>query len=353
VDARAADVSARALHAEIEGLISGLLRGQFEPGTAGEGEQVSAFAAYEITHLPGYRPAESISAALAAFYGAPVGPEAYEAAKGPVRAQLEEAITRVARRVESLQRGAADVSALETLRLSGEMLLAYQWNIAPGATSFSAEYDFDQPPLEIALDSSLSALENAKAYFERYEKAKRAAAEVPGLIAAAQRELDYLHQLESDLTLAANWPEIGEVQDALQTNGYWRGAPSARPKSAKTGPLRVATAEGLVIWVGRNARQNEEVTFSKGKPDDLWLHARGVPGAHVIIKSGGRAVPTGVLQRAAALAAYYSKARGEGRALVDVTERRHVRKAKGGKPGMVTYRNESPVEAVPAPEGAG
>src|SRR5258707_11437823 len=91
--------------------------------------------------------------------------------------------------------------------------------------------------------------------------------------------------------------------------------------------------------------------ISKGRPEDIWLHARGVPGAHVIIKSSGRTVPAGVLQKAASLAAYYSASRNEGRVLVDVTERRYVKKIKGGKPGMVTYKNESPVDAVPiAPE---
>ncbi len=90
--------------------------------------------------------------------------------------------------------------------------------------------------------------------------------------------------------------------------------------------------------------------LTRAAPDDLWLHVHGVPGAHVIIKSAGRPVPDPVIQRAASLAAYYSSARSERRALVDVTQRKYVRKIKGGKPGMVTYRNETPVEAIPAAE---
>src|SRR5205814_2136301 len=105
------------------------------------------------------------------------------------------------------------------LRQSGELLLAYQYAIQPGQATFSAQYDFDLPPVEIKLDPKLSPLENAKQFFEQYEKAKRAAAEVPDLIRAAENELDFLRQLETDLVLAANSPEIGEVQDALQVNG--------------------------------------------------------------------------------------------------------------------------------------
>lgn len=349
-DSQAADVGARALMAEIEGLMGVLANRQFTPGVAESDGQVTAFAAYEITYLPGFRPMDSISEALATFYGAPVGEEAYEAAKQPVQAQIAEALERVGRRLESLRRSQRDETERERLRHSGEMILTYQYQIRPKQETLVAQYDFDVPPMEIKLDTSLTPLENAKRYFEQYEKAKRAAAEVPTLVKAAEQEIDFLRQLETDLVLAANWPEIGEVQDALQTNGYWRGTPSVRPKGGKSGPLKVATPEGMVIWVGRNARQNDDVTFTKGRPEDLWLHARGVPGAHVIIKSAGRPVPTGVLQKAARLAAYYSAARTTGRTLVDVTERRFVRKIKGGKPGMVTYRNESPLDVVPAAE---
>ncbi|PJF31496.1 MAG: hypothetical protein CUN51_03980 [Candidatus Thermofonsia Clade 1 bacterium] len=349
LDCRAADCSARALLAEIQGLIGALVAGQFAPHICEQEGQVVAYAAYPITHLPNAQPVESISAALNAFHGAPIGEAAYANAKKPVQAQLTEAIERVSRRLEALKRSQRDETERERLRQCGELILAYQYQIARGQTTFSARYDFDAPPLEIALDPTLTPLENAQRYFEQYEKAKRAAAELPSLIAATERELDFLRQLETDLALAANYPEIGEVQDALQANGYWRGAPSARPRSGKSAPLKVSTPEGFVIWVGRNARQNEEVTFTKGSADDLWLHARGVPGAHVIIKSGGRAVPQTVLERAASLAAYYSASRNEAYVPVDVTERRYVRKIKGGKAGMVTYRNESTLNVPPRP----
>jgi len=350
IDAKAGDLSAGDLHSVITTLIEALHVERFQPGVCEVDGVVQAFAAYPITHLSGWRETATISEALSLYYGAPVGAEAYEAAKQPIRAQLTEAIEKVTRRLEALQRSQRDEAERERLRQSGELILAYQYQIVRGQTTLSAQYDFDAPPLEIKIDTTLTPLENAKHYFEQYEKAKRAAAEVPGLIAAAQNELNFLRQLETDLQLAANWPEIGEVQDALQANGYWKGPRTARPTGGKSGPLKVATPEGMVIWVGRNARQNEEVTFGKGRPEDTWLHVRGVPGAHVVIKNGGRPVPASVLGRAAGLAAYYSASRSEGRVLVDVTERRFVRKIKGGKVGMVTYRNESPIEAVPKGE---
>ncbi len=349
-DAKASTIEPGDLYESVQELITPLLAHDWQPGITQESGLTTSYSVYEITFMKGWRSVESINEALSQFYGAPVGIEAYDAAKQPVFAVLDEAREKIQRKLDALHRSERDESERERLRQSGELILAYHYQIVAGQTVLSAQYDFDLPPLEIKIDPKISPLDNAKKYFADYEHAKRAMAEVPALIKGTQQELDYLDQLRSDLALASNWPEIGEVQDALQTGGYWQGPKTARPKGQKSGPLKVTTPDGIVIWVGRNSRQNEDVTFTKGRPEDLWLHVHGVPGAHVIIKSNGRAVKPGVLQRAAGLAAYYSAARTEGHALVDVTERRHVRKIKGGKPGMVTYRNESPIDAVPQSE---
>ncbi len=347
---RASDTSARALLGVIEELFAAFGAGKWEPGNAIQDGQVEAYASYRLTFLDGWTPTASISDALEHFYGPLVGEGAYAAAKLPVQAAIADAKGRLSKKLDSLRRSLQDDAALEHLRQSGELLLAYQYTLKRGQTEFRAQYEVDGPELVVALDPALSPLDNAQRYFEKYDKAKRAREGVPQLVEAAEQELAYLSQLEMDLALASNWPEIGEVQDALQTGGYWRGKRVAQPGGGKSGPIKVAAEDGFVIWVGRNSRQNDAVTFDKGTSEDLWLHARGVAGAHVIIKSAGRAVPEQIVRRAAALAAYYSQARTEARVLVDVTQRKHVRKIKGGKPGMVTYRNESPVEVAPMAE---
>jgi predicted ribosome quality control (RQC) complex YloA/Tae2 family protein len=347
---RAADTSARLLLGVIEELFGAIRSGVWEPGIVAEDGDVTAFSVYQLSYVEGWSPTATVSRALEAYYGPLAGEGGYETAKRPVKEALDEAKGRVQSKLDALRRSLQDDATLEHLRQSGELLLAYQYTVKPGQTVLRAQYEIDGPELEIALEPSLTPLENAQRYFERYDKAKRARAGVPELIEATEQELEYLNQLDTDLDMAANWPEIGEVQDALQTNGYWRGKLTKRPGGGKSGPLKVTAPDGLVIWVGRNSRQNDTVTFEKGGPDDLWLHVRGVPGAHVIVKSGGRPVSDPILRRAAAIAAYYSRARNETRVLVDVTQRKYVRKIKGGKPGMVTYRNESPLEVTPASE---
>jgi predicted ribosome quality control (RQC) complex YloA/Tae2 family protein len=339
---KAADANPAALLNAVRQMTQPLLRREWQPGVVENSGRVEAYSVYPVSHLAGWRATESISTAMSLYYGAPIGAEAYDAGKEPLRGALREARARLSAKLASLERSLTDDSEREVLRQSGELILAYQYTLAPDQTELSAQYDTDAPALSIALDPKMTPLENAQRYFEKYIKAKRALADVPELVEATRQDINFLDQLATDLELAANWPEIDEVQQVLQQRGFWRGTPRARIAGGSMGgPLRVVTQDGFVVWVGRNSRQNEIVTFDKGSPGDLWLHARGVAGAHVIIKFDGRRIPDDVIEQAAAIAAYYSASRTEASVIVDVTERRHVRKIKGGGQGMVTYRNET------------
>lgn len=351
VAVKASDVDIDSLFAQFESFMLPLRAREWQPGIVEADGLPQAFSVYPITHADGWQSTDSLSEALATFYGAPVGEEAYAAAKKPVFDALDEAKAKQNAKLASLQRSFKDESERETLKQAGELILAYQYTIQPNQTELTAHYDPDTPPLVIKLDPTLTPLENAQAYFTRYNKAKRALDDVPRLIDETQRELDYLAQLATDLQLAANWPEIDEVQSALQSMGHLRGKVVRRVGGGgQSAPLRVVTPSDFVIWVGRNSRQNELVTFRKASADDLWLHARGVPGAHVIIKHDGRVIPSSVIDFAASIAAYYSASRSEGKVAVDVTRVKYVKKIKGAAQGMVTYRHEETRTVAPRSE---
>ena len=315
----------------------------WQPTVVRSDDRLLAFAPYPLTQFGTYEEVASISQAVEAYYRQVIGEDAYAAAKEGVRKAIAEAKERLRRRQESLRRALIPADKVEELRLKGEMILAYAHRIAPGQRKLVVE----QPPLSIELDPSLSPVENARAYFREYKKAKRAAEEIPALLERAELEMRYLDQLEADLDLAANWPEIEEVKAALAEAGFVRGE-RRRRKVGRSKPLAFRSSDGLLILVGKNSRQNEEITFRRAAPDDLWLHARGVPGAHVVVKAEGKEVPQATLRQAAQLAAYYSRARGEAKVAVDYTLRRHVRRIKGARPGMVTYRYEKTIVVEPA-----
>src|SRR2546430_3847172 len=180
-----------------------------------------------------------------------------------------------------------------------------------------------------------------------------------------------IEQLLADLMLADTPAEVALVKAEVQSAGYIRGAKASKfamtggrkqshksrggkqqkTKSVPPGggvPLHVQSRDGFTILIGKNSRQNEEVTFRQATANDIWLHARGVPGAHVIIKGAGRDVPRNTIEQAASLAAYYSQSRGTTTAPVDYTLQRHVRHMKGRGPGMVIYERERTGYAVPS-----
>jgi predicted ribosome quality control (RQC) complex YloA/Tae2 family protein len=351
VNQKAAHANPDALFEAVRDFMQPLANRDWQPGVAENGGMVEAYSGYPLQHLDGWHAVESVSAAMGLYYGAPIGTEAYDKAKQPILAELKEARARQMGKLASLERSLTDDSEREILRQSGELILAYQYALQPGQTELRAQYDPDAPEMVIEINPDLAPLDNAHRYFERYNKAKRALDDVPRLVKETKADLAYLDQLETDLQLASNWPEIDEVYQALQKGGFWRGKRRARiAGGGSSGPLRVVTQDGYVLWVGRNSRQNELVTFDKGGGQDLWLHARDVAGAHIIIKNDGRAIPENVIEQAAAIAAYYSARRGEASVIVDVTPRRYVKKIKGGGQGMVTYRNEETRTVAPRSE---
>jgi predicted ribosome quality control (RQC) complex YloA/Tae2 family protein len=322
----------------------------WQPGVSIDPDgRVTAFAPYPLTHLGRPEPTESISVALGRFYHPLLGSSPYQAAKAPLREAILSARQRIERRRSALTRQMLDPSAVDALRIKGELILAYSSIIEPGQTELWAQYDPEGPPLNVPFDPTLTPVANAQLFFREYEKAKRAAADIPKLLKATELEIDYLDQLATDLELAASWPEIDEVREALSAAGHLKEPPPARPRGAVSKPLRVVSEDGIVILVGRSSRQNEEVTFRQAGPEDLWLHARGVTGGHIIIKNAGKPVPDRTLQEAARLAAGYSAARRERDVPVDIVKRRRVRRLRGTKsrPGLVTYDGEETVRVRP------
>jgi predicted ribosome quality control (RQC) complex YloA/Tae2 family protein len=344
-DAPTQAVTAKALAEATAALFALLKDGSWAPHVAlDEDGNVVAFAPYEPRQFERVRQAADISEAMWQYFEQRLSGDAYAAARWRVQERIDEARTRIERTLNQLRENVADEGEIESLREAGELLLTYQGQVKPKAAEITVP-DYTGTSRTIELAPKLTPVENAQAYFRRYHKAVRATEGLPARIAVVQADLAYLAQLAADLALAESRPEIDAVYDAL-VKAAW--APKARPGSSGqgVGPLRVEIG-GFPVYVGRNARQNEEVTFKRAGPDDLWLHARGVPGAHVVVKCGKQDVPKKVVRRAAQLAAYYSPARDEAQVAVDVTQRRYVKKTRGGHPGLVAYRNEWTVQAKP------
>ena len=306
---------------------------------------VVAFSPYEPHQFERVEPMPDISAAMWRYFERQLSADPYAAARQQVQGLIETTRSRLERTLTQLQAQVIDEAEIHILRETGELLLTFQGQIERGAAEVTLP-DHAGNPRTITLDPKLTPVENAQTYFRRYRKAARAAEKVEAHLGEVRPDLVYVEQLSVDLALAESRPEIEEVHRALAAAGWTSGAQRSGGGSKQIGGFRRLEVHGFTIFAGRNARQNEQLTFQLAGRDDLWLHVRGQPGTHVIIKSSGQPVPDEVIQRAAELAAYYSPARGESGVDVDVAERRFVRRVRGGHPGMVTYRNERTVRVA-------
>ncbi len=351
-NAKARDSDCRALLDAYQTLVEPLLRRHWRPGIGYEMGVAAEFAAFPLSFLD-WQTRPTMSGAISEFYGLLGSADAYDEAKKPVRVAIDEARARLSAKLASLKQGLKDERELRAIRQSGELILAYQTALHDGQELLRAHYEPDEPEMVIKLDPELSPIENAQGYFRRYEKAKAARKAIPALIAETRTELAFMAQLESDLSSAGNWPEIDDVIQILQERGHWQGKKLNRiGGGGKQGPLRVVSRDGYIVWIGRNSRQNEKLTFKTANSQDLWLHARGVPGAHVVIRNDGRRIRDDLILEAAAVAAHYSGRRNDQRVSVDYTRVKFVKAIKGAGPGMVTYRNEKTVSVEPRDETA-
>jgi predicted ribosome quality control (RQC) complex YloA/Tae2 family protein len=345
-DAESQEGDASGLLAQLQGLLGLAVTGKWQPSVALQDGQIVAYAPYELTQYAVREVRGGISEAMAAYYAQRAGTDPYAVAKSRLLQLIEQQRGRQRRKREALGRSQPTPARLEELRKRGELLLAYAHQVSSGQEHLVVDLGPGEPPVEIALDPLKSAVENAQEYFRRYDKAKSAAAEVPRLLARVDAELAYLDQLATDLALAEDQPGIAAVEMAMAQAGYLARA-KGRVRAPKASPLRVLSDEGFVILVGRNSWQNEQLTFHRSAASDVWLHAQGVPGAHVLIRTEGRDAPGATLQRAAELAAYFSAARHDGRVSVDYTLCKNVRRLKGGKTGQVMYRGQKTVVVTP------
>ena len=228
----------------------------------------------------------------------------------------------------------------ERLRQLGDILTANLHKIQKGQTKVVVEdfYDENMASIEVALSPLLSPQQNAAKFYKDYTRMKNAEKELKNQLELGTQELFYLKSVLEELNRAETEAELEEIRRELQDGGYIRADNSKkRMKQGKVPPMRFESTDGYPIYVGRNNRQNEELTFKVARKDDIWLHATKVHGSHVIISCGGTKPPDDTITQAAQLAAFYSEHTGGQNLPVDVTNVKQVKKIPNGKPGMVIY----------------
>lgn len=242
---------------------------------------------------------------------------------------------------------------MEKCRLYGELLTANLHSLKSGTDTAAVDNYYADPVERIAipLDRQLTPGENAQRYYKKYQKLK--AARDMAIVQREQTlsELNYLEGQLDNLTKCTAENELSELIEELKEQGYIKRGKGGKKKMklAASKPMHFVSPTGADIYVGKNNRQNDELTLRFASPNDIWMHAKTIPGSHVIVK-GASEQDTATMTEAALLAAYYSRARGSENVAVDYTPRKYVKKPAGAKPGMVIYTTNKTAYVTPSEE---
>lgn len=191
--------------------------------------------------------------------------------------------------------------------------------------------------ITIPLDPMLSAGENAKKYFDKYQKLKRTYEALTTLTKETKEEIDHLSSISISLDIALKEEDLVQIKEELIESGYIRRKGGTKREKITSKPFHYLSSDGYHIYVGKNNYQNEELTFKFATGNDWWFHTKGIPGSHVVVKSNGEELPDRVFEEAGKLAAHYSQARGQEKVEIDYTQKKNVKKPNGSKPGFVVY----------------
>lgn len=250
-------------------------------------------------------------------------------------------ISRQKKKLLVLQNDLDKAQNAEEQKIYADTLMANIYQIKKGQAKASLYNIYDNSLVEIALSPELTAVENAQAYYKRYNKYKRAQTELCQQIIATEDLLQYLGSIEASLLTAVTKTEIEEISQELTAAGLIRDNKKKNKLSAaKPQPLQLRISDDSTVYIGKNNRQNDYVTFTIGGPNDLWFHTKDIPGSHVILKTSLPQPAEQDIDIAVQLATYFSKARSSSNIPVDCTQRRFVKKPSGSKPGFVIFTNQ-------------
>ncbi len=296
---------------------------------------------------------ETWSGLLEAFYGERDRAERMRQRSSDLLKVLANHTERLSRKIQNQRGELAESENREEKRIAGDLLTANLYRIEKGQREVTVEnyYDPDLKPVTIRLNPAFTAQQNAQKYYKDYRKAKTASEKLSGLIAEAEEELAYLETVFDELSRAENENDLNEIRGELREQGYLKKQNDRRaPKEKRAPPLQFELPSGKTVLVGRNNRQNDELTLKFAKKSDLWLHTKNIPGSHTILLLNGTEPSDTEIRQAAAFAARFSRAKNSAQVPVDYTFVRFVQKPQGAKPGKVIYTHNRTVYVDPQQE---
>ncbi len=264
---------------------------------------------------------------------------------------LANTVDRLSRKINLQRADLKKCADREQLRIKGDLLQANLYRIERGSSAVTVEnfYAEDNAPITIKLDPTKSPAMNAQRFYKEYNKAKTRELMLTKQIEKATEELSYIESVQDMLSRCETEAELSAIRSELREQGYIRAAKgTSKRKDKPLPPIEYKSSDGFRILVGRNNKQNDQLTLRTAAKNDIWLHTKGIHGTHVIIVGEGREISDTAITEAARIAAAHSKGRDSSQVPVDYTRVKNVSKPNGALPGKVIYVKYNTVYVTPA-----
>ena len=290
---------------------------------------------------------DSVSTVLKTFYSQKEAVSRIRQKSADLRRIVQTSLEKDVKKHEIQSKQLKDTEKREKYKIYGELITAYGYSVEQGSRSFKALNYYTNEEITIPLNPEISVMDNAKKYFAKYNKMKRTYEALSKIIVETENSIEYLESVSVAINIAETEEDLKAIRDELMNTGYIKFKNTRKKERYTSRPFHYISDDGFDIYVGKNNIQNEEITFKIADGKDWWFHAKGMPGSHVIIKSGGKKLPDKTFEQAARLAGFYSKGKGQTKVDIDYTIRKNIKKVAGAKPGFVIYHTNYSMSIVP------
>ena len=337
----------------IQNLLEDINAHNFTPNIIYKGEEAIEFSSI---NLYSYESKEykresfdSVSKMLYDFYSSREAFVLNRQKSSDLRRIVNTALERASKKYDLQEKQLQDADKKDIYRVYGDLLNTYGYSLKGGESSFTTEnfYD-DNKEITIPLDKNKSAKENAKKYYDKYAKLSRTTKALSEEILKTKNDIEHLQSIQTALEVSSDDESLSQIRQELVDFGYIKKHSSTKKQKIASHPYHYISSDGYDIYVGKNNYQNEELTFKVATGNDWWFHAKGIPGSHVILKSNNEEeLPDRAYEEAAALAAFYSKAKDADKVEVDYIQKKNIKKVAGAAPGFVIYHSNWSMVATP------
>lgn len=337
----------------IQNLLEDINNHNFTPNIIYKGEEAIEFSSINLYSYEGkeYKREsfDSVSKMLYDFYSSREAFVLNRQKSSDLRRIVNTALERASKKYDLQEKQLQDADKKDIYRVYGDLLNTYGYSLKGGESSFTTEnfYD-DNKEITIPLDKNKSAKENAKKYYDKYAKLSRTTKALSEEILKTKNDMEHLQSIQTALEVSSDDESLSQIRQELVDFGYIKKHSSAKKQKITSHPYHYISSDGYDIYVGKNNYQNEELTFKVATGNDWWFHAKGIPGSHVILKSNNEEeLPDRAYEEAAALAAFYSKAKDADKVEVDYIQKKNIKKVAGAAPGFVIYHSNWSMVATP------